>query len=245
MLKSKVCCVLALALIDSLWVQALPSFASLDEYAIHNGGRFRTLECPENEFLNHEGKACEPTCEDIFRPDVCEEKKVIACECNDGYVRNATGACIRPERCFHQLPPKSKNTLSASRHYRQSGVLIEVFEPSATEHHDNDTEIESQLTEGEAYDLEDFENVDAVRSELEFDPGLLEHLSDSHNAYHRKHITEHQPDQSEQDDEREAQIKRFYEELFGEGYTPDDSDEKDNNNVGLINIDDWFPTIFK
>ncbi|XP_078032931.1 chymotrypsin inhibitor-like [Augochlora pura] len=55
-------------------------------------------ECPENEQYNVCGTGCEPSCS---QPDShnCTFNCVMGCQCETGFVRNSTGACVALSNC--------------------------------------------------------------------------------------------------------------------------------------------------
>uniref|UniRef100_A0A915IGR8 TIL domain-containing protein n=1 Tax=Romanomermis culicivorax TaxID=13658 RepID=A0A915IGR8_ROMCU len=61
----------------------------------------KQMHCPENEFVNECGNACEKTCENALNPGPCPFICAPpACQCKSGYVRSKSGKCIEVKKCF-------------------------------------------------------------------------------------------------------------------------------------------------
>ncbi|XP_049295858.1 cysteine-rich venom protein 6-like [Anopheles funestus] len=67
-------------------------------------GASAQTECGENETFQRCGTGCERTCnngEDWDKP--CSEPCVDKCFCQDGFLRDDTGSCVRAWRCSPTL----------------------------------------------------------------------------------------------------------------------------------------------
>nr|ACD11896.1 hypothetical protein [Isometrus maculatus] len=62
---------------------------------------FATDQCEkENEEFLFCGSACPLSCKNFLtNPQACMLQCIIGCYCKNGYVRAASGDCIRPEDC--------------------------------------------------------------------------------------------------------------------------------------------------
>ncbi|KAJ1132150.1 hypothetical protein NDU88_010477 [Pleurodeles waltl] len=60
----------------------------------------KECRCKENEKYSECNTACPLTCENYRKPPkVCIQMCVKGCACAGGYVKSASGACVRPEQC--------------------------------------------------------------------------------------------------------------------------------------------------
>ncbi|GFQ81131.1 papilin [Trichonephila clavata] len=65
----------------------------------------QAIRCPENQHFDSCGTDCPLTCDNYETPPIiCNLMCVARCFCDDGYVENSLGECVRPEDC----PKKSK-----------------------------------------------------------------------------------------------------------------------------------------
>ncbi|GFT45329.1 zonadhesin [Nephila pilipes] len=57
------------------------------------------MVCGENEEFKECGTACPPTCAHPKGQRPCQEKCVRGCFCREGFVRDPSGKCVRPQYC--------------------------------------------------------------------------------------------------------------------------------------------------
>lgn len=62
--------------------------------------------CGPNAFFNECGSACAPTCKNPNPGPICTLQCVIGCFCNEGYLKNEKGECVRPQECDGQTHHK-------------------------------------------------------------------------------------------------------------------------------------------